>query len=116
MSAHPMKILIWGFSTIEEIDGVMQGLIAAEKIPMLFYILSTSPTSTAAQWGERVGLPVLKIGFEGSKFNFLEGDKKLEYLARSADYLVLKDKGGPVGRRVLMMMKSLEKHGTIVKA
>ena len=106
-----MKVLIWGFRTKEEIDAVMQKLIPAQ-LGYLFYVVSMGEEGAAAQWARWRGAPLLKLGFRVSE---LEGDKRLEYLARKVDYMVYKRREGDnVGRRLLMMLKGEGKHGTVL--
>lgn len=108
-----MNVLIWGFKTIEEIDGAIETLLCT-KLPYLFYVLTTGEETIVAQWGRMRGAPVKKIEYGGSRYADLGPEQRLEYLAKRADYLVLKKReGDSYGRRLLMMMKSLGKHGSV---
>ena len=107
-----LKVLIWGFSSLEEIDRAIQPLIP-DKIGYLFYVLTLHRVGIVAKWAEWRGAPVLSLEH---MFDSLNGDKKLEYIANEADYILFKKREEDMaGKRVLMMMKGMEKHGTIVE-
>ena len=75
-------------------------------------MLTLHRVGVVAKWAEWRGAPILSLEH---MFDSLNGDKKLEYIAKNADYILFKKREEDMaGKRVLMMRKGMGKHGTIV--
>ena len=107
-----MKIVIIGFDDYHKLDQIMNKLIE-EKQYYLFYVICggqdrNGPETIGETWAKKNGLPQI--------FMF---EERLEYLldkiAAAADYIVADfSTDSQYAKRLVMKMKSLGKHGTVV--
>jgi hypothetical protein len=108
-----MKVVIIGFNDYEKLDNAMQSLIA-EKQCYLFTVLCggtspKAPQTMGTAWAEKNGAPLEYIFDE-------DVEKLLEKISKSADYIVaFVDGSNNMVNRLIMKMKNLGKHGTVIK-
>ena len=102
-----MRVLILGFSSLQEIDSVMEKLIESTQC-FLFTVVCGGADNVVYDWAQKVGAPV--------EFVQVDEPRKLLY---KADYLVIKLREGsetPTWMKNLMMAWKKEgKHGTVVR-
>ena len=100
-----MRVLILGFSSLQEIDSVMEKLIESTQY-FLFTVVCGGTDNVAYSWAQKVGAPV-----EFSQVKTPQG------LLKEADYLVMKlEASSPQWCKNLMMAWKKEgKHGTVIK-
>lgn len=108
-----MKVVIIGFKDYPSLDREMQKLIE-EKQCYLFTVLCggttpKAPQTLATAWAEKNGAPLEYIFDE-------DAERLLEKISKSADYIVaFVDESNNMVSRLIMKMKSLGKHGSVVK-
>ena len=102
-----MRVLILGFSSLQEIDSVMEKLIESTQC-FLFTVVCGGTDNVAYDWAQKAGVPV--------EFVQVDEPRKLLY---KADYLVIKLREGsetPTWMKNLMMAWKKEgKHGTVIR-
>ena len=100
-----MRVLILGFSSLQEIDSVMEKLIEESQC-FLFTVVCGRADTVAYDWAQKVGAPV--------SFSQV---KTPQGLLKEADYLVMKlDASSPQWMKNLMMAWKKEgKHGTVIR-
>lgn len=100
-----MRVLILGFSSLQEIDSVMEKLIA-ETGCFLFSVVCGSRYCTTYDWAISRGAPVI----------FCQHGQPLD-LVREADYIVAKinDETPQWVKNLVMRFKAEGKHGTVVR-
>ena len=100
-----MRVLILGFSTLQEMDSVMEKLIEESQC-FLFTVVCGGINNVAYDWAQKVGAPV----------SFSQA-KTPQELLKEADYLVMKlETSSPQWMKNLMMAWKKEgKHGTVVR-
>ena len=87
-----MRVLILGFSSLQEIDSVMEKLIESTHC-FLFTVVCGGADNVAYDWAQKVGAPV--------SFSQV---KTPQGLLKEADYLVMKlDASSPQWMKNLMM-------------
>lgn len=108
-----MKIVIIGFTDYAKLDETMQKLIT-EKQCFLFTVLCggtspKAPQTLGTAWAEKNGAPLEYIYDE-------DAERLLEKISKSADYIVaFVDGSNNMVSRLIMKMKNLGKHGTVIK-
>ena len=100
-----MRVLILGFSSLQEIDSVMEKLIESTQC-FLFTVVCGGADNVAYNWAQKTGAPV----------TFFQV-KTPQGLLKEADYLVMKlEASSPQWMKNLMMAWKKEgKHGTVIK-
>lgn len=102
-----MRVLILGFSSLQEVNSAMEKLIEESQC-FLFTVVCGGTDNVAYDWAQKVGAPV--------EFVQVDEPRKLLY---KADYLVIKLGEGsetPTWMKNLMMAWKKEgKHGTVIK-
>lgn len=100
-----MRVLILGFSSLQEMSSTMEKLIEESQC-FLFTVVCGGTDNVAYDWAQKVGAPVTF-----SKAKTPQG------LLKEADYLVMKlDASSPQWMKNLMMAWKKEgKHGTVVR-
>lgn len=100
-----MRVLILGFSSLQEIDSVMEKLIESTQC-FLFTVVCGGADNVVYDWAQKAGAPV--------SFSQV---KTPQGLLKEADYLVIKIKDDtPQWMKNLMMAWKKEgKHGTVVR-
>lgn len=100
-----MRILILGFDNIQEIDNVMEKLIA-ESGCFLFTVVCGGRGNAAWDYAQMRGAPVY----------FSQADNP-QWLLKEADYLVMKlnDSSPQWYKNFIMAWKKEGKHGTVVR-
>ena len=100
-----MRVLILGFSSLQEIDSVMEKLIESTQC-FLFTVVCGGANNVAYDWAKKAGAPVT-----------FSQVKTPQGLLKEADYLVMKlDASSPQWMKNLMMAWKKEgKHGTVVR-
>ena len=100
-----MRVLILGFSSLQEVDSVMEKLIESTQC-FLFTVVCGGADNVAYDWAQKVGAPV--------SFSQV---KTPQGLLKEADYLVMKlDASSPQWMKNLMMAWKKEgKHGTVIR-
>ena len=100
-----MRVLILGFSSLQEIDSVMEKLIESTQC-FLFTVVCGGTDNVVYDWAQKVGAPV--------EFVQVDEPRKLLY---KADYLVMKlEASSPQWCKNLMMAWKKEgKHGTVIR-
>ena len=102
-----LKVLILGFSSLQEIDSVMEKLIESTQC-FLLTVVCGGTDNVAYDWAQKAGAPV--------EFVQVDEPRKLLY---KADYLVIKLGEGsetPTWMKNLMMAWKKEgKHGTVIR-
>lgn len=113
-----MKVIILGFTDYDKLNNTIMRLIE-EKQFFLFTILcggtgiSYNETgsrikSLGEQWAERNGLPMEFLYAENA-------ERLLDRIAQTADYVIADLRGDNQWvKRLVMKMKSLGKHGTVI--
>lgn len=116
-----MNVLILGFSSLQEINSVMEKLMA-ESGCFLFTVIcggmeilpfreDDEYVSLAHKWAEKNGAPILWC------CNYNTVDEMMKDLHRNTDYLVIKinDNTPQVWKNFMMVHKAEGKHGTVIK-
>ena len=100
-----MRILILGFSSLQEIDSVMEKLIESTQC-FLFTVVRVGTDNVAYNWAQKAGVPVT-----------FSQVKTPQELLKEADYLVMKlEASSPQWMKNLMMAWKKEgKHGTVIR-
>ena len=100
-----MRVLILGFSSLQEIDSVMEKLIESTQY-FLFTVVCGGTNNVAYDWAQKAGAPVT-----------FSQVKTPQGLLKEADYLVMKlDASSPQWMKNLMMAWKKEgKHGTVIR-
>ena len=100
-----MRVLILGFSRLQEIDSVMAKLIGSTQC-FLFTVGCGGTDNVAYDWAQKAGAPIT-----------FSQVKTPQGLLKEADYLVMKlDASSPQWMKNLMMAWKKEgKHGTVVR-
>ena len=100
-----MRVLILGFSSLQEVDTVMKKLIEESQC-FLFTVVCGGTDNVAYNWAQKAGAPV--------SFSQV---KTPQGLLKEADYLVMKlDASSPQWMKNLMMAWKKEgKHGTVIR-
>ena len=102
-----MRVLILGFSSLQEVNSTMEKLIESTQC-FLFTVVCGGTNNVVYDWAQKVGVPV--------EFVQVDEPRKLVY---KADYLVIKRREGsetPTWMKNLMMAWKKEgKHGTVVR-
>ena len=102
-----MRVLILGFSSLQEVDSVMEKLIESTQC-FLFTVVCRGTDNAVYGWAQKVGAPV--------EFVQVDEPRKLLY---KADYLVIKLREGPETptwmKNLMMAWKKEGKHGTVVR-
>ena len=102
-----MRVLILGFSSLQEVNSIMEKLIEESQC-FLFTVICGGTDNVAYDWAQKTGAPV--------EFVQVDEPRKLLY---KADYLVIKLREGsetPTWMKNLMMAWKKEgKHGTVVR-
>ena len=100
-----MRVLILGFSSLQEIDSVMEKLIESTQY-FLFTVVCGGTNNVAYDWAQKAGVPVT-----------FSQVKTPQELLKEADYLVMKlEASSPQWMKNLMMAWKKEgKHGTVIK-
>ena len=100
-----MRVLILGFSSLQEIDSVMEKLIESTQY-FLFTVVCGGTDNVAYDWAQKAGAPVT-----------FSQVKTPQGLLKEADYLVMKlEASSPQWCKNLMMAWKKEgKHGTVIK-
>lgn len=114
-----MKVIILGFTDYDKLNNTIMGLIE-EKQFFLFTVLcggtgiSYDETGSRIKslgeiWAEKNGLPMEYI-------HCADAERLLEKIAQTADYVIADlSNDNQFVRRLMMKMKSLGKHGTVVR-
>ena len=110
-----MKVLILGFNDYNKLDATMQKLIE-DKQCFLFTVLcggadsGSYQSSLAEQWARNNGAPVQMIYHQ-------DIDKLMWILSQELDYLVMEisEATPQILKNFMMRVKSLGKHGTIIR-
>ena len=100
-----MRVLILGFSSLQEIDSVMEKLIESTQC-FLFTVVCGGTDNVAYDWAQKAGVPVT-----------FSQVKTSQELLKEADYLVMKlEASSPQWMKNLMMAWKKEgKHGTVIR-
>ena len=100
-----MRILILGFSSLQEVNSVMEKLTESTQC-FLFTVVCGGTDNVAYNWAEKAGAPV--------EFSQV---KTPQELLKEADYLVMKlEASSPQWMKNLMMAWKKEgKHGTVIR-
>ena len=100
-----MRVLILGFSSLQEIDSVMERLIESTQY-FLFTVVCGGIDNVAYDWAQKAGAPVT-----------FSQVKTPQGLLKEADYLVMKlEASSPQWMKNLMMAWKKEgKHGTVIR-
>ena len=100
-----MRVLILGFSSLQEIDSVMEKLVGSTQC-FLFTVVCGGTDNVAYNWAQKAGAPV--------SFSQV---KTPQELLKEADYLVMKlEASSPQWCKNLMMAWKKEgKHGTVIR-
>lgn len=100
-----MRVLILGFDNKQEIDEVMEKLIA-ESGCYLFSVVCGGADNAAYDWAIDAGAPIEQVVVD-----------KPQQLLNKADYLILKVCTSTPSwmKNLLMAWKANGKHGTVVK-
>ena len=100
-----MRVLILGFSSLQEIDSVMEKLIESTQY-FLFTVVCGGTDNVAHDWAQKAGVPVT-----------FSQVKTPQELLKEADYLVMKlEASSPQWCKNLMMAWKKEgKHGTVIR-
>ena len=102
-----MRVLILGFSSLQEVNSIMEKLIEESQC-FLFTVVCGGTDNAVYDWAQKVGAPV--------EFVQVDEPRKLLY---KADYLVIKLREGsetPTWMKNLMMAWKKEgKHGTVIR-
>ena len=102
-----MRILILGFSSLQEVNSVMEKLIESTQC-FLFTVVCGGTDNVAYDWAQKAGAPVI-----------FSQVKTPQALLKEADYLVIKLREGsptPTWMKNLMMAWKKEgKHGTVIR-
>ena len=100
-----MRILILGFSSLQEVNSVMEKLTESTQC-FLFTVVCGGTDNVAYNWAQKAGAPV--------EFSQV---KTPQELLKEADYLVMKlETSSPQWMKNLMMAWKKEgKHGTVIR-
>ena len=100
-----MRVLILGFSSLQEIDSVMEKLIESTQC-FLFTVVCGGIDNVAYDWAQKAGAPVI-----------FSQVKTPQALLKEADYLVIKinDDTPQWMKNLMMAWKKEGKHGTVVR-
>ena len=100
-----MRVLILGFSSLQEIDSVMEKLIESTQC-FLFTVVCGGIDNVAYDWAQKAGVPV--------SFSQV---KTPQELLKEADYLVIKinDDTPQWMKNLMMAWKKEGKHGTVIR-
>ena len=100
-----MRVLILGFSSLQEIDSVMEKLIESTQC-FLFTVVCGGIDNVAYDWAQKAGAPVI-----------FSQVKTPQALLKEADYLVIKinDDTPQWMKNLMMAWKKEGKHGTVIK-
>lgn len=106
-----MVIAAVGFENYAELDAALNDFIERKQI-FLFEILcggfdDKGFNSVAEVWARNNGAPV-RFVFDS------DVDRLLEKISNSADYLIVKSPVSNFARRLIMLMRSKEKHGEVL--
>ena len=100
-----MRVLILGFSSLQEVNSTMEKLIEESQC-FLFTVICGGTDNVAYDWAQKAGAPV----------SFSQA-KTPQELLKEADYLVIKirDKTPQKCKNLMMAWKKEGKHGTVVR-
>ena len=100
-----MRVLILGFSSLQEVNSTMEKLIEESQC-FLFTVVCGGTDNVAYGWAQKAGAPVT-----------FSQVKTPQGLLKEADYLVMKlDASSPQWMKNLMMAWKKEgKHGTVIR-
>ena len=100
-----MRVLILGFSSLQEIDSVMEKLIESTQC-FLFTVVCGGIDNVAYDWAQKAGAPVT-----------FSQVKTPRGLLKEADYLVIKinDDTPQWMKNLMMAWKKEGKHGTVIR-
>ena len=100
-----MRVLILGFSSLQEVDSVMEKLIEESQC-FLFTVVCGGIDNVAYDWAQKAGAPVT-----------FSQVKTPQALIKEADYLVIKinDDTPQWMKNLMMAWKKEGKHGTVVR-
>ena len=100
-----MRVLILGFSSLQEIDSVMEKLIESTQC-FLFAVVCGGNEKVEYDWAQKAGVSVT-----------FSQVKTPQELLKEADYLVMKlEASSPQWMKNLMMAWKKEgKHGTVIR-
>ena len=100
-----MRVLILGFSSLQEVNSTMEKLIEESQC-FLFTVVCGGTDNVAYDWAQKAGAPVT-----------FSQVKTPQELLKEADYLVMKlEASSPQWMKNLMMAWKKEgKHGTVIK-
>lgn len=108
------RIIIVGFDNYSELDRVLNDFMDKTGI-LLFCIICgglgdmRNEKSLSEIWAERYGAPVELVYADNV-------ESLLQRTSQTADYLIWKyDENNNFGRRLLMKMKELGKHGMVIR-
>ena len=114
-----MKLIIAGFTDLQKLDNTIMKLVE-EKQFFLFTVLcggtsirydetGTRIKSMGELWAEKRGLPMEYI-------HSADEERLLDRIAQTADYIVADlSTDNQWVKRLMMKMKSLGKHGTVIQ-
>ena len=100
-----MRILILGFSSLQEVNSVMEKLIESTQY-FLFTVVCGGTDNVAYNWAQKAGIPVT-----------FSQVKTPQELLKEADYLVMKLKASSPQwmKNLIMAWKKEGKHGTVIR-
>lgn len=100
-----MRVLILGFSSLQEVDSVMEKLIEESQC-FLFTVVCGGTNNVTYDWAQKVGAPVI-----------FSQAKTPQELLKEADYLVIKINNDTLQwmKNFMMAWKKEGKHGTVVR-
>lgn len=100
-----MRVLILGFSSLQEVNSTMEKLIESTQC-FLFTVVCGGTDNVAYDWAQKAGAPVL-----------FSQAKTPQGLLKEADYLVIKinDDTPQWMKNLVMSFKTEGKHGTVVR-
>ena len=100
-----MRVLILGFSSLQEVNSTMEKLIEESQC-FLFTVVCGGTDNIAYDWAQKVGAPV----------TFSQA-KTPQGLLKEADYLVIKinDDTPQWCKNLMMAWKKEGKHGTVIR-
>ena len=100
-----MRVLILGFSSLQEVNSTMEKLIESTQY-FLFTVVCGGTNNVAYDWAQKAGVPVI-----------FSQVKTPQALLKEADYLVIKinDDTPQWCKNLMMTWKKEGKHGTVIK-
>ena len=100
-----MRVLILGFSSLQEVNSAMEKLIEESQC-FFFFVVCGGTDNIAYNWAQKAGAPV----------SFSQA-KTPQGLLKEADYLVIKinDDTPQWMKNLMMAWKKEGKHGTVIR-